>query len=384
MKNLLLIIVIIPLITLCSPKGDIEEQILQINTSSDISDEDLSSKFKLKEIIVLDTVKSSYLNPNKINSIIFADNKIIVSEYEAPTINFFDRKSGKLIETINKFGRGAGEYSHKKRYILLSDDKLAVESISGNLNYYNLQGDYLSQTPEPVALNSMNEYVLTKDNNILISKELVGLYSHKDNSKPYYSAALISPSNEILKESIERPTTSPKLLIKSVISRFYKYDDDNIYLSPITQNTIYKYSYRDSTFKAEYKLIVNGEDVDELLKNNNLNHFEFQNMRSTQYITSITPRYIILGLSYPKKGLYNLLINKKSSQFELVEVDNSKDIHFGRFIQNNIKKLVQIVSYSDLIDDDDKVIDSELTELIKEKGNINENMNLVICIYDEI
>ena len=380
-KNLILGVLLVQLLCMCNKQSDVY---VQLNTS-DISDNTLlSQNFRLKEIIVLDTVPEAYCNTDKINNFLFIENKIIISDYASPNINVFDRTTGKLVRSINRAGRGPEEYSHNKRIVLQDNKSIIAENYSGYLNFYNVNGDYLKQTSAPVAKNQMNEIMITSDGNFLISRELVGLYTHTGNLNPYYSAMLVSEAGLELKGSIERPTNIPKLLIKSISSTFYKYDSD-IYLSPLTENSIYKYSTQDSVFIPLIKFIIDGIDVETELLKENFDPVSFLNKYDRLYIQAITKSFYIVSLNNTSKNrkLY-LVINKNNNKVNTFINDGSIDMLRGRFVRNSEGYLVQIITYHDMVNESEELIDSELVRLINSKTEISERTNAILCIYEEL
>lgn len=379
-KNLILGVLLVQLLCTCKKPTDVY---VQLNTS-DISDNILlSQNFRLKEIIVLDTIPEAYCNTDKINNLLFIDNNIIVSEYASPNINVFDRTTGKLNRNISRAGRGPEEYSHNNRIVLQDNKSIIAENYNGFLNFYNVNGEYLKQTSAPVAKNKMNEFMITSDGNFLISKELVGLYTHTDNLNPYYSAILVSEAGIELKGSIERPTNVPKLLIKSIPSTFFQYDSD-IYLSPLTENSIYKYNTKDSVFIPMIKFIIDGIDVETELLKENFDPVSFLNKYDRLYIQAITKSYYIISLNNTSKNrMLYLVINKKNNKVNTFLNDNSVDMLRGRFVRNSEGFLVQIITYHDLVNKAGELIDSELIKLIDKKTKVGENTNAILCVYEE-
>ena len=380
-KNLFLVVSSIILMISCTPQVKTAE--VNIDTSNLSAEDLLESKFKLKEIIVLDSVAQALCKTDRVNNLLFIDNKLVVSEHgSSGGVKIFDRESGKLLNVINRAGRGPEEYASNKRYLFQSGDSLIIESQDGSLNYYNVNGEFLKKNQAKIAKSMMWEYMVNNNGNFFLSKELVGLYTHKDKDLPYFSVELISKDGETLKGSIERDQNSLKLMIMSIATTFYNFKDD-IYLSPLTKNSIYKYNDKDSTFNLQYKLKIDGEDIDNYILDKNIDPLSFVNSTYRLYITAITQDYIVASLSNKsKKQRYNLLIEKHSSNHYLTSDSDNIDINLGRLIRNSEGYLIQLIDYEDYATCEN-VEESKLFAAIKKKANITENTNAVLCIYEE-
>lgn len=64
--------------------------------------------------------------------------------------------------------------------------------------------------------------------------------------------------------------------------------------------------------------------------------------------------------------------------------DGSIDMLRGRFVRNSEGYLVQIITYHDMVNESEELIDSELVRLINSKTEISERTNAILCIYEEL
>lgn len=55
-----------------------------------------------------------------------------------------------------------------------------------------------------------------------------------------------------------------------------------------------------------------------------------------------------------------------------------------RFVRNSEGYLVQIITYHDMVNESEELIDSELVRLINSKTEISERTNAILCIYEEL
>ncbi len=346
---------------------------------SSLSSTAMEDKFILKQIIPLDT--AALLNSGKINNITILDDKIFISSYEDPDIYIFNAESGRLEYSINRSGRGAGEYSATPGIVMYAGKNLLIEDFAGAINYYDLHGNYKSRTSDIIAGNKLFSITNTNDSTFLVSKELLGLYFYKDQSEPYYSVDLISGEGKILKKMLERDATLPKIPVKSVQSQFYKFQDQ-IYLCPLTENNIYHFNGKDSTLKCIYSFDITGANVNTAFDEQRLNSTAvFWKKVYMLSIVAITDRYMLITAGRQKGENRYILIDKQDKGITVYDRNADTDMNLGRFISNDKGLVIQLADYFDLTDGKGTIKNTPLINKIKQKINIDENMNPVLCIY---
>ncbi|MEF9931867.1 MAG: 6-bladed beta-propeller [Bacteroidales bacterium] len=339
----------------------------------------LRDKFTLKQIVPLDT--AALLNSDKINYITVFNNQLFVTCYEDPTIFVFNLKSGKLEYKIDRSGRGPEEYTNSPRIAMYSEETILIEDFAGAIKSYDLQGNYKQGTDSVITSNKLFSIINVNDSTFLISKELLGLYFHKDLSKPYYSVDLVNHKGKIIKKMVERDATLPKIPVRSAKNQFYKFKN-RIYLCPLTENNIYNFDEKDSTLKCLYSIDINNSSVN--------NAFEEQRHTPAAIffkkiyvlnIAAVTNRYFLISADRQKGESRYILIDRSNNSTTVYDRNTNEDMNLGRFIANDKGMAIQLVNYFDLIDDNGIVINTPLVDKIREYVKIDENMNPVLSIY---
>jgi 6-bladed beta-propeller len=388
MKTQLLLLVLLVLLLQGCKTGNNEtviQKVFDINTEN-FSEGSLEDYFTLDKIIPLDTCKGAYLNSGFAASIIFLQNKMIVNDY-SPAIKVFDKETGKLYKIINRAGRGPEEYAENIRFVLKNGEYFVARAYNKDLMFYDIDGNFIKkdQRYRDVKMNNANDLDYLPDGNSLLYKGLVGLYNHKDSKLPYYSTQLVDKDGKILKEMLEIPSTMPVVVIMSSWPSFSKYKDE-MYLTAVNENKIFKYNYADSLFIPLYTLNIDNIDFYGKLAvaRDSKSLLSFMKETYNIRIVSITDRYLVVSSS--SQGLEKsicLVIDKKTGDYKLFDAKQKSGIGCGHMLNNSEGLLINLVSYTDLLDKEGNLLDIPLVKQIQKVTPLHENMNAVLCFYNE-
>lgn len=357
--------------------GVLEHKILDINTSQ-ISEGSFDDHFVLEEIIPLDTCREAVFRNTSVNYVYQMKDKLVLNS-SSPQILVFDRKAGKFYKKMERVGRGPEEYSERARISIQDGDNIVVRGYNGDLMYYDVDGNFVKKNSALKEKFLFSEAELLPGGNVLV---YAGLSAPKKEGEPYYTAFIFSPEGTQLKGMIERDGKTPKVAFTTGWSQFYTYEKE-IFLAPYTENTIYQHSPADSLFKAIYTFNFNGFDFKQRLTqvsdNNTLQSFMQEAMM--MYLAGITPCYLIVETT--SKGIRSdrvcMLIDRRTGE---IKVYPDKDIS-GSLIRNSLGKLMRLYTYRDLTDREGNLLDLPIVAQIQQLTAIDENMNGVLCIYDE-
>lgn len=356
-----------------------ETRVLNIN-SSDHAQGSLDDRFTLKEIIPLDTAKAALLNSGRVNQVAFIGNQVILSDY-SPIIRVFNRKDGSLYKAINRSGRGPEEYSSLAKSFMKDGEHLVMLGFDNALLYYDLDGNFIRKT-ELIRNKTSFLDLCSISGGFLTFRGLAGLYTHKDQTVPYYSVKFLSEAGDTLRQMVPIPLTWPKVPLISTNSTFYKHRQD-VFLIPISENTIYRYFPADTTFLPAYVLNLDNIDVNAVMERSALKEkeekFSFMKEMFMPMCLGITDTYMLLVLNGKGNNGSFLLINRKNGGYELFDRTNE----MGGWIPNEEGVLVRLLDYSDLTDTDGNIPDTPLIRRIREVTPITEQMNGVLCIYED-
>lgn len=364
--------------------GVLEHKILDINTSQ-ITEGSFDDHFVLKEMIVLDTCREAVFDNSFVNYVYQIKDKLVLND-NSPRIMVFDRKTGKIHKKIDRVGRGPEEYSQRASISIQDGEYIVMKGFDGDLMYYDVDGNFIKKNPATNDLlyrTSQSHIELLNNGNILVYCGLVGLAIHKSDMGPYYSARLLAPDGKLLKGMVERSINTPRLTFSSTSSIFYK-NKEEFFLTPFSENTIYQYHPADSLLKPIYTFNINGLDFKaEMEKTPPTGDGAMAFSKKVHFIIleSVTDRYLIVNaISMAEKGkAITMLINRKNG-----EITNylSKDI-CGSFVRNGFGQHVRFFNYGDLTDKEGNLLDLPIVAEIQKRTTIDENMNGVLCIYEE-
>lgn len=385
MKNLLLLISLVLFLQGCSSNRDIEHKHFDINTD-DVSAVKLDDFFKLKQVIPLDSCKDAFLDAGYITNLMFVKDKMVMSTYRDPQIRVFNQ-DGTLYKAINRAGRGPEEYSDMVNIVVQDDDLLIVAGFAGERMYYDVDGKFIKKN-EAVkdALQFSEDFFNLPDGNFLVYKGLRKLMLRKDLNEPYYSANLVSKEGKVLRNLVERSVnTPPAFFVSPGSSSFYQYKNE-VYLAPMTENTIYQYSWKDSLLQPIYSFTFNHIDFIGKLEaaKDNAALGKFTSEVYFTAIMGVTENYMVISAFCQgiRQG-YVILFNKKRGEYQLIDDKAYKGVNCGRVLRNSTGRLITAVTYQDLVDKEGTLLDIPLVKQIQKVTPLHENMNAVICIYDE-
>lgn len=383
MKHLLQLALCLLLFSCNQAKEHQEHLILNINTDK-ISEGSPGDPFKIKEIIVLDTVKAALLKSGKAGGVMFIKDKILVSDF-SPVVKIFDRKSGKLYKAIDKSGRGPQEYAFRQRFLLQEGELFIARGNDKSLMYYDIEGNFIKKDTVSDKTSSVAEILNIPSGGLLVYSGLMSWLRQRDKDKPCYGMTLLSAGGDTVKQMLEIPVTFPKVPVISSVPAF-RMNKDEILFMPLTDHVIYKYHPQEHTFTPLYTLNYDGIDFRQVMESSGSasgnDQLNFINKLFMGFMYYCSDRYILLGASCESKerSIY-VMIDRKTAEYRTYDTEKDEVLP-GQLIPNSEGLLVQYLSYSSLMD---KEGNPKETPLVKEIGKhmaIDENTNGVLVIYE--
>lgn len=383
MKHLLQLALCFLLFSCNQARQHQEHLILNINTDK-ISEGSPGDPFKIKEIIVLDTVKAALLKSGKAGNVMFIQDKILISDF-SPVIKIFDRESGKLYKAIDKSGRGPQEYSSRQRFFLQEGDLFIARGDDKSLMYYDTDGNFIKKKTLPDKVSAIAEVLNLPSGELLVYSGLIAGLRQRDKDKPCYGMTLFSAGGDTVQQMLEIPETFPKVPVISSVPAF-RMNKDEILFMPLTDHVIYKYHPREHLFTPLYTLNYDNINFRQVMEGSGAasgnEQLNFINKLFMGFMYYCSDRYILLGASCAskEKSIY-VMIDRETGEYRIY--DNEKDeVLPGLLVPNSEGLLIQYLSYSDLTDKEGNPKETPLVKEIGKHMTIDENTNGVLLIYE--
>lgn len=394
--NLLFFLCAHLLITACGTQtlGQDDEQmkIAEINLDK-LSDKTFSDFYKLTEVIPLEQNDSSVFNPDDLIDFIFANQKIFAGSEFQSDIKVFNR-DGSYAYSINRTGNGPQEYGEDYSGFYLIDSMLAVINYLGDIYFYDFAGNFIKKNPNTIPMSS--EVGLMPDGTFLVNNEMNHVPRYIQKGEPFYSAALYSPTGELLKKMLERTTVlKVDLYCGNSSRREFLSDGKTVFIAPTLDNIIYRYNTTDSLLYPVFQINVSGTNFNnELSGVTTLEQAQkFINRKGGFLLKAVGEKYMYLSVTGDKSAgtnrtnYYAAILSRQTGECTLIaaadNIDKENNIKIRQVVPVSLNKPAVLFSYSDLTNKDGSPIDSPIIKQIEGKVKIEENMNPVLCIYEE-
>jgi hypothetical protein len=381
MPGRLLILILFPVITTCCLRNTIPGTGISIEINpADSAKSGFSDYFELEKCINLANNDSSVMQD--IRKISIVDDKIFILTWGDPKILIFNI-NGDHIRTINRYGRGPGEYTYVVDMSISSDGKTIClfDKELRKLLYYNLSGDFLKS----VDLNTdLETFTILNDGNILG-------YSFLNHATPLndtiYQLWHFNSHGKILKGLL--PVKREYLGNSIGLASSFNSTLSGLFFIPYTENTIYKITENPLQMTPLYKISFKDKTIPANLLE--MPRKEMQKAFQNSYILSgeFTGTKVVLINIYSSAERKNLtaIFNRKTNSSVILNSkeiwDKTNELPISANQQNHYAvadRLVAIVQPFKLLEHDFKNTKSIGYQL---KQKVKETDNPILVIYKE-
>lgn len=375
MKRLLLIAIITMIVVGCIGKSDSREGIINIDLTQKIIPVQKTGIIKQFDVIKLKTPDGVIIGD--ISKIIVFNNRIYVADYkQTRCVNVFDME-GNLLQTINRRGRGPGEYTNIA--------SVFVDKYQGKFNILNqFPGLLLSWeldgmgNPEATAFKNMSLSDMVAHNNHLIG------YTTVSSDGKYNNIYLFDRTGNKVNGQMTLPKgwESNGFGDVNVFSTF----NDNIYFKPTYEHIIYRLNKE--TFEPVYSLDFGSYSWPSEIQSADDYRKSEKDFIKKIYRYQETEGYWMFQLLLNGQDVLALVDknNRQSTLCSLTPNESPCFISFGRIksiTQNHIVTAVEADRIARTLENEELLRDyPESVKQLKETvGDIQSRDNPVIVIY---
>lgn len=241
----------------------------------------------------------------EINKILVRDGRFYILDRRQQKMIYVFDANGKYLLSIGRQGRGPGEYTEPTDFIVTNDTITVYDQYTHKLNYYSLNGEYISSQTMPYKIYEIEEagnnemFVVTGDNsNIKEIKDYVVLHLSHDNNilnKYCHNKYSMNYSNEYDLYTFNGDIVYAKALQPGV----FAIDDNGFYLK-------YKFETKPASLPSDFEAICKGDFAEFKDKYaNTYAHFNGQYWETSGYVG--------FGINYSNKP-YLVVYDKKSKE----------------------------------------------------------------------
>lgn len=315
MRNIALLFLMISFLIFASCKRKIQTDtiVIDIDVLKE-SDKTFEELFKKKKTIELETTEESFFNHESVIRVMFTHDKIIIKQNFVPYLMIFDI-SGKFLFKMDKSGRGPGEYGSRIDDIYLHNDTIIVRSQT-DFYLYDDNGLFIRKLD---IKESVHSFIITPDDNVMIDRDLRGI--DESNWDNYYAVKLYSKNGIELKSLLKRDLRTNATLFIGTSPSLYIDNGDDIYLSPVSENAIYIYDKRDTSFRKIYELNFDEAPMMDFT-NKSVNEItQFINIEMINpYIKYVGQKYLVVDF-YADTGKKRLIFSRDGDETYIMKRD---------------------------------------------------------------
>jgi hypothetical protein len=342
----------------------------------------ISQISEIKSSQFIDSFEYIQLETNE-KCLIGSDSKAIILNdliliYKGNCCYIFDRKTGKYLYALSKYGRGPEEYRYSLMAFDLSNRIIYSMGWSNNLMMFRLDGKYLGSFPIPFQQGGLEAPSLMFSFSTLSNSLIVG-----------YSTNILGPENKLLTIFNQKGEviklypnkniypTQPLKVLSLLEAYFYNIGND----------TYFKERYNDTVFKVTVKSLI-PHIVYELGQYSVPYEIKWKPIEELQNSKFIIVRQVFENNSWIITKLtrentdYVALFNKRTNKLSISPVIKDDIDNFIQFNPDYIDQngnLVSIVSAYD-INRWFKGNTSKLSDRIKGLQNIDITQNPIVII----
>lgn len=253
---------------------DVTEYLIPVRTNEEILLSDIMSDF---EIILLETTEHSILG-EILKIELYGELIYILSNNQI----FVFEQNGKFKQTINKIGRGPGEYTEIKDFDIFSETLYILDRTGQNVLAYDLQGNHINT--ENIGMWAQKLIVLNENEILIYSGE-------EDNSFNQCKFSVVGNNVEIT-GLIPIDRQKSKFLHVNAKQNFVRHDSI-IYFHEAFNDVVYKINK--GRIEPIYRFVYDGLNVpDSFFDKNFDNIFSFfQEFNATGYVNGVYDLFLI-------------------------------------------------------------------------------------------
>ncbi|MBI0397164.1 6-bladed beta-propeller [Cyclobacterium marinum] len=298
----------------CQQKKHIEKQ----EGSIDVISVDLSqsrtgklSEFFEPEINYIwleDELEEAQLNSN-LQQIIFHGDKIYALDNNGCKCISMFSKSGKYLGRIGAYGEGPGEYQNLGSLIVVKEELVLLEGVSGDIMWFSLEGEFLRES-------NLKDF------------SGIGVFSEFDDRFYFYKIArnsgefFVQSLNMKLQDTINYMPYHPERVESEMTGRnYFQKSKHHLYFGMTFLDTIYQFQNQQLVPQFVFDYGNYGQDLEKLNEMEIMERITFMNTHGKLYFRGryqVSEKQLYAIFNY-ENNFYNIFYDLENSQSNTIE-----------------------------------------------------------------